>query len=139
MGLCDSMVQIDKLNSFMGEALVKPELIEEWRTFVKTNSKPGSMGIAVVEATLSAMNALSEGKAPIAADIALERHGITEGMATQAAAKIAYFHSRGEEFMAYWNRSYGGTGKENGIVATDVIQIGVTARDGGNRARQLRK
>jgi len=88
-----------------GEAVVKPELKNEWNKFASRNTQDFYSG-AVVEATVRIMKVLSEGRSPAEAEATVNEMGLTGFQMGCVAQVVVYFHPRGEEFRQYWNRQF---------------------------------
>jgi hypothetical protein len=87
-----------------GAALVKPELVDEWRDYAKNNTDDG-YSAAVIEGTIGGLRALADGKTPAEAEKACT--AAETGFQMGCVAKgLAHFAPRGDEFRAYWNRQY---------------------------------
>ena len=107
-----------------GRNLVKKELLEEWKEYVRKNTQ-NFYSAGVVEASVRVMKALSEGKTPEEAEGEIDKR-ITGFMAGCVAQTVAYFHPRGEEFRQYWNRKYlpeEEAEKSEGVVTPAILKI----------------
>lgn len=88
-----------------GRGLIKKEVLDDWETYVKTNTQDG-YSAGVVDASIRVMTALSKGKTPEQADKVTYDLGITGFMAGCMAKAVSHFHPRGEEFRKYWNSRF---------------------------------
>ena len=87
-----------------GAALVKPELVEQWREYATKNTDDG-YSAAIIEGTIGGLRALAKGKTPKEAEDACT--AAETGFQMGCVAKgLSYFAPRGGEFRAYWNRKY---------------------------------
>lgn len=109
-----------------GASLVKPELAEEWREYARKNTDDSA---AVIEGTVQALQALSEGKTPQEAEKTAS--AAETGFQMGCVAKgLSHFAPRGDEFRAYWNRQYmteeqaAKADESGGVVNPAVLTIG---------------
>lgn len=85
------------------DGLVRKNLVEAWRDYVKRNTKD-FYSAGVVEASIKVMKALSEGKTPEEAEKSIDGVGISGFMIGCMTETVSIFHPRGEEFRKYLHK-----------------------------------
>lgn len=99
------------------------EIIEgkerEYADYVAKNSD--DYGAACVKAGEDVMRLLDEGRTPEEAEEGLHGHDLTGFMAGSAISGVCYFHKRGAEMKAWWNRNTSGTPDETTGVNNPAI------------------
>lgn len=100
---------------------IKPELQEEYKSYIEKNSDPYSK--ACIVAGEKVMNLLDEGKSPEEAEKGLNGQDLTGFMAGATISAVSHFHIRGEEMKVWWNRNQGGTPDERGVNNPAIITI----------------
>lgn len=109
----------------MDEFGIKPDLKEEYIAMMGKNCLDG-YSFGVVQAAVSVMGALDQGKTPAEANDAMKGMGISGFMAGCVAEIVSKYHIRGDEFRLFWNEYWGvGEDKANGgVVNPAIVTIG---------------
>jgi hypothetical protein len=103
---------------------IKPEKQEAYNKYVEINT-PDIYSKAVIDAGEAFGNAVDEGKSFDEADVIMSSTvtGMTGYMAGAAMSALVNFHLRGQEIKEWWNKKWGGTGQEGGVVNPAIINI----------------
>lgn len=105
---------------------IKPELQEEYKSYVEKNSDPYSK--AVVDCGEIFGKFVDEGKTFDEAERAMldseEGNELTGYMMGALMSAVSHFHIKGDEVKAWWNKNQSGTPDENGVNNPAIITIG---------------
>lgn len=104
--------------------LIKQGLEEKYAEYVSMNSAD-DYSKACVEAGEVFGTALDEGKTPEEANdiMCAKEFGLTGFMAGCIMGTMVEFNPRGEEVKTWWNKYWGGTGEEDGVVNPAIVTI----------------
>jgi len=107
-----------------GLACCVNDKMQEFREYVALNSDDG-YSLACVKAQVAVMERLAAGK-PADKTINTEvlyKMDLTGFMAGCAIQAAVYYSPRGDELKRWWNKDYGGTGEEVGVVNPAILTI----------------
>ncbi len=105
-----------------GLAFVKTEDAEEWMQCVDKNTND-AYSCCVVETTLLCLKKLQEGATCEEVEKIYGEMGLTGYMAGAVSSMIVHFSTRGNEFKQYWNKKFGITEEEKGVVNPAVLVL----------------
>ena len=91
------------------EDLVKPEVREEWKSYLERCEQlplgiDRACELTVISASVDVMKGLSDGVDVRIAEHIIHNRNMGSHMAKNTAQSVYYLHPRGEEFKNYWCR-----------------------------------
>ena len=105
-----------------GLAFVKTEDAEEWMQCVDKNTND-AYSCCVVETILLCLKKLQEGATCEEVEKIYGEMGLTGYMAGAVSSMIVHFSTRGNKFKQYWNKKFGITEEEKGVVNPAVLVL----------------